>query len=138
MRTHPTVLIPSSQTESAALSAPTLMVLHLDPPQHFCGSLSFVAPPCASNLISDHPWLSGHKWTRGPKPACLPEDFHSTESLWIYLLSSAFSIYILLKMDYTHFLVKSGSEYVTHIMSPKTAFLKTYFPPFIQQKQFSS
>lgn len=37
-------------------------------------NFSFVAPPSASHLIS------GHQWTRGPKPACLPEDFNTEKS----------------------------------------------------------
>lgn len=39
--------------------------------------ISLVAPSSASHLVSDHPWLTGHKWTSGPKPACSQEDFNS-------------------------------------------------------------
>lgn len=82
-------------------------------PPHQLWLISFVAPPSASHLISDHPWLTGHKWTWGPKPCLLSWGFSfRKESLWIYLLFILFSICILLTMDYTCSLAKSGNECV--------------------------
>lgn len=83
-RTPLTVPTPSSQTESAALSAQRVLHLHL--PHQSLWLISLVAPSSASGHISDHRWLTGHTWTSGPKPACSQEDLNfRTESLWIYL-----------------------------------------------------
>lgn len=101
VRTPPTAPTPSSQTESAALSAPTPMVLHLHPPPHhqFCGFISSVAPP---GCLPPHLWPSmalwpHMDWLEALSLPALPEDFsfRKNNRFWIYLLFISICILFL-------------------------------------------
>ncbi len=91
-RTHPTAPTPSSQTESAALSA-QMPFLRVPPPSSsspILWSISFVAPPNACHLFYDHQRLTNRIWTGGPKPACFPEDLKSEKNRFGFTFSFHF------------------------------------------------
>lgn len=107
-KTHLTARTLTSLMESAALSAP-MMVL----PHHFSGFISLVAPP---SLLPPHLWpllsLSSQMDLRPSVhlPACLKISFQ--ELLWIILWLVFMTLFAFLTMDHICSLVESGIEYI--------------------------